>query len=165
MIPNRLLFYGLCLATLVSPQALKSQTHLAMESLVLNTHSQTADFTLMLQSKDLDWKPAGNGTSKADLILITASVDKKGDILFWSRESLTITADTEDAVKLATANRRVSAKVKIPIKTNKVRFLIQAANDREIGAFDVDRKTIYAAAPQDPPVRLCKARGPCSAAY
>ena len=164
MIPNRLLFYSLCLATLVFPQALKSQTHLTIESFVLKTHSRTADCTLMLQSKDLDWKAAGNGKSKADLTLTTASLDKKGDILFWSRESLTITADTEDAVKLATANRRVSAKVNIPIKTNKVRFLIQAANDREIGALDVDRETIYAAL-EDPPLRLCHARGPCSAAF
>jgi hypothetical protein len=117
-----------------------------------------------LQSKDLDWKAAGNCKSKADLILVTTSLDKKGDILFWSRESLTITADTEDAVKLATANRRVSAKVNIPIKTNKVRFLVQAANDREIGAFEVDRKTIYAAL-EDSPAPPCHARGPCSAVY
>jgi hypothetical protein len=151
MIPNRLLLSGLCLATLVSPQALKSQTHLAMESLVMNPYTDTAGFTLMLQSEDLDWKAAGNGKSKADLTLITASVDKNGGFLTGRRESLTITADTEDAVKLATANTRLSAKVKIPIKTNKVRFLIQAANDREIGAFEVDRKTIYAA-PQSPPL-------------
>ena len=75
MIPNRLLFSALCLATLLSPQALKSQTHLTIESLVLNTYSQTADLTLTLQSKDLDWKVTGNGKSKADLILITASLE------------------------------------------------------------------------------------------
>src|SRR5580704_144956 len=103
MIPNRLLFSALCLVTLVSPQALRSQTHLIVESLVLNAHSQTADLTLMLQSKDLDWKVAGDGKSKADLILITASLDKRGDVLFWTKESLTI-SDTEDAGKLATAN-------------------------------------------------------------
>ena len=135
-----------------------------MESLVMNPYTDTAGFTLMLQSKDLDWKAAGNGESKADLTLITASVDKNGDVLTGRRESLTITADTEDAVKLATANRRVSAKVNIPIKTNKVRFLVQAANDREIGAFEVDRKTIYAAL-EDSPAPPCHARGPCSAVY
>jgi hypothetical protein len=158
MIPHRLLFSVLCLATLVFPQALKSQTHLAMESLVMNTYSDTAEFTLILQSTDLDWKAAGNGRSKADLTLITASVDKTGDVLVGRRESLTITADTEDAVKLATANTRLSAKVKIPIKTNKVRFLIQAANDREIGVFEVDRKTIYAA-PQYPQLRFGHSTG------
>ena len=124
MIPNRLLFSALCLATLLSPQAMKSQTHLTIESLALNTYSETADLTLMLPSKDLDWKVAGNGKSKADLILITASLDKRGDVLFWNRESITITSDTEDAEKLATANTRLSAKVKILTKTNKVRFLI-----------------------------------------
>lgn len=39
----------------------------------------------------------------------------------------------------------ISAKVKIPIKTNKVRFLIQTPDDRQIGAFDISRKTINAA--------------------
>jgi hypothetical protein len=161
MIPNRLLFSALCLATLVSPQALKSQTHLIIESLVRNAYSQTADLTLMLQSKDLDWKVAGNGKSKADLILITASLDKRGDVLFWSKESLTITSDTEDAEKLAMANTRLSAKVKIPAKTNKVRFLVQSVDEREIGAFEVDRKTIYAAAAPELPPLPCRTHGWC----
>jgi hypothetical protein len=161
MIPNRLLFSALCLAILLSPQALKSQTHLTIESLVLNTYSQTADLTLMLPSKDLDWKVAGNGKSKADLILITASLDKRGDVLFWNRESITITSDTEDAEKLAMANTRLSAKVKILTKTNKVRFLIQSSNEREIGALEVDRKTIYAAAAPELPPLPCRAHGWC----
>jgi hypothetical protein len=161
MIPNRLLFSALCLATLLSPQALKSQTHLTIESLVLNTYSQTADLTLTLQSKDLDWKVTGNGKSKADLILITASLDKRGEVLFWSRESRTITADTEDAEKLAMANTRLSANVKILTKTNKVRFLIQSADEREIGAFEVDRKTIDAAAPPELPSLPCRTHGWC----
>ncbi len=161
MIPNRLLFSALCLATLVFPRALKSQTHLIIESLVLNPSSQTADLTLMLQSKDLDWKVAGNAKSKADLILITTSLNKRGDILFWSKESLTVTSDTEDAKKLAMANTRLSAKVQIPTKTNKVRFLIQSADEREIGAFEVDRKTIYAAAAPELPPLPCRTHGWC----
>jgi hypothetical protein len=161
MIPNRLLFSALCLATLLSPQAMKSQTHLTIESLALNTYSETADLTLMLPSKDLDWKVAGNGKSKADLILITASLDKRGDVLFWNRESITITSDTEDAEKLATANTRLSAKVKILTKTNKVRFLIQSSDEREIGALEVDRKTIYAAAAPELPPLPCRAHGWC----
>ena len=161
MIPNRLLFSALCLATLVSPQALKSQTHLTIESLVLNTYSQTADLTLMLQSKDLDWKVAGNGKTKADLILITRSLDKRGDVLFWNRECLTITSDAEDAEKLAMANTRLSANVKILTKTNKVRFLIQSADEREMGAFEVDRKTIYAAAAPELPPLPCRTHNWC----
>jgi hypothetical protein len=161
MIPNRLLFSALCLAILVSPQALKSQTHLTIESLVLNTYSQTADFTLMVPSKDLDWKAAGNGRSKADLILITASLDKRGDVLVYEREARSITADTQDAVKLARANTPLSAKVKIPTKTNKVRFLVQSTDEREIGAVEVDRKTIYAAAAPELPPLPCRTHGQC----
>jgi hypothetical protein len=116
---------------------------------------------LMLQSKDLDWKVVGNGKSKADLILITASLDKKGDVLVYERESRSITADTEDTVKLAMANTRLSANVKIPTKTNKVRFLVQSANDREIGAFEVDRKAIYAAAAPELPPLPCRTHGQC----
>jgi hypothetical protein len=161
MIPNRLLFSALCLAILVSPQALKSQTHLTIESLVLNTYSQTADFTLMVQSKDLDWKVAGNGRSKADLILITASLDKRGDVLVYERESRSITADTEDAVKLTMANTPLSVKVKIPTKTNKVRFSVQSTDEQEIGAFEVDRRTIYAAAAPELPPLPCRTHGQC----
>jgi hypothetical protein len=161
MIPNRLLFSALCLATLISPQALKSQTHLSIESLVLNTYSQTADFTLMLPSKDLDWKAAGNGKSKADLILITTILDKRGDVLVYERESRSITTDTEDAVKLARANMPLSAKVKIPTKTNKVRLLIQSADERDISAFEVDRRTIYAAAAPELPPLPCRTHGQC----
>jgi hypothetical protein len=134
---------------------------LIIESLVLNAYSQTADLTLMLQSKDLDWKVAGSGKSKAVLILITASLDKRGDVLVYERESRSITADTEDAVKLAMANTPLSVKVKIPTKTNKVRFLIQSPDEREIGAFEVDRKTIYAAATPELPPLPCKTHGPC----
>jgi hypothetical protein len=161
MIPNRLLFSAFCLATLLSPQALRSQTHVTIESFVLNTYSQTADFTLMLQSKDLDWKVAGSGKSKAVLILITASLDKRGDVLVYEREPRSITADTEDAVKLAMANTPISAKVKIPTKTNKVRFLIQSADEREIAGFEVDRKTIYAAAAPELPSLPCRTHGQC----
>ena len=162
MIPKRLLFSASCLATLVSPQALKSQTRLTIESLVLNTYSQTADFTLILPSKDLDWKVAESGKSKADLILITAILDKRGDVLVYDREPRTITADTEDSAKLAMAATRLLAKVKIPAKTNKVRFLIQSLDERELAAFEVDRKTIYAAgAPDDPPAIPCRSRGLC----
>jgi hypothetical protein len=150
MISKCVLFSGLCLATLFFPQALKSQTHLAIQSLVVNPYTNAAEFDLALKSKDLDWKPVGNGESKADLTLIAASVDKGGNVLVGRRQSLTVTADTEDAEKLATTTTLLSAKVKIPIKMNSVRFLIQA-NNREIGAFEVDRKTIYAA-PQSPPL-------------
>jgi hypothetical protein len=161
MIPNRLLLSALCLATLISPQALKSQTRLTIESLVVNTYSQFGDFTLMLQSNDLDWKAAGNGKSKADLILITASLDKRGDVLVYTRESRTITQDSEDALKLAMANTRLSAKVRILAKTNKVRFLIRSADEREIGAFEVDRKMIDAAAAPELPSLPCRTHGPC----
>ena len=161
MTPSRLLFSAFCLAILVSPPALKSQTHLTIESLVLNTYSQTADLTLMLQSKDLDWKVEGNGKSKADLLLSTASLDKRGDVLFWSRESLTITSDTGDAEKLAMANSRLSAEVKILTRTNRVRFLIQSSDEREIGALEVDRKTIYAAAAPELPPLPCRNHGWC----
>ncbi len=160
MIPRRLVFSALWLATLVAPHAL-SQTQVTLESLVLNTSSQTADFTLMLPSKDLDWKVAGNGKRQADLTLITASMDKRGDVLVYEREPIIVTADTGDALKQAVANTRLRAKVKIPTKTNKVRFLIQADDEREIGAFEVDRKTIYAPAAPELPQLPCRTHGWC----
>jgi hypothetical protein len=150
MVSKRLLFSGLFLAAFIFPHALKSQTHLTIESLVLNTYSETADFKLMLQSKDLDWKVAADGKSKTDLILSTASLDTRGNVLGGRRQSLTIMADTQNAAKLAAASVRLSANVKIPVKTDKVRLLIQTPDGREIGVFDVYRKTINAAPKYSP---------------
>ncbi len=162
MIPNRLLFSALCLATLVSPQSLQSQTRLTIASLVLNTFSQTADFTLALPPKDLDWKAADRGKSQADLILIIAILDKRGDVLVYDREPRTITANTENSVKLAMTPTRLMARVRIPAKMNKVRFLIQSLDQREIAALEVDRMAIYTAGPpDDTPALPCRSRGLC----
>jgi hypothetical protein len=161
MVPNRLLFSAFCLAALISPQTLKSQTPLTVESLVASPYSRNADLILTFQSKDLDWKDAGNGRSKADVILVTASFDKRGETLTWSRQFLTVTSDTPDAAKLATATARLSAKIRIPNGTNKVRFLIDSSADEEIGAVEVDRKTIYAAATPDLPHLPCRYYSRC----
>jgi hypothetical protein len=159
MMPNRLLFSAFCLAALIFPQTLKSQTPLTVESLVASPYSRNADLTLTFRSKDLDWKDAGNGKSKADVILVTASFDRRGETLTWSRQFLTVISDTQDAAKLATA--RLSAKIRIPNGTSRVRFLIDSADEREIGAVEVDRKTIYAAATPDLPALPCKYFGRC----
>jgi hypothetical protein len=162
MISNRLLFLGLFLVVFLCPQALKSQSHFAIESVVLHTYSQTADFTLTLQSKDLNWKVSDSGTSNAELLLVTASFDKSGDVLVYQRETRTVTADTEDPVKLAAASTSLLAKVRITAKTNRVRFEIESLDKKEIAAFEVDRKTIYSAGPhEDPPALPCRFRGLC----
>jgi|SRR5580698_2316238 hypothetical protein len=101
MVANRLLFFALCLVALIFPQALTSQTHLTIESLAMDKHSDTADFSLVLQSKDLDWKSAGNGKSKADLILIPRIINKRGDVLVYERDFRTVTADTQDPANWA----------------------------------------------------------------
>jgi hypothetical protein len=59
------------------------------------------------------------------------------------------------------ANTRLSAKVNIPTNTNRVRFLIQSADEREIGAIEVDRKTIYAAAAPELPPLPCRTHSWC----
>jgi hypothetical protein len=156
---GRVLSCVLCLATLAFPQATESQTTITVESLKVSTLSRTADVTLGLQSKDLDWKAVGNGKSAARVILITTTLDKKGGVLAYEREYRTITADT---AKLPVAVSQLSIKAKIPAKTSKVRFQVQSAEERQISVFEVDRKTLYAAStsdvPLDPP---CNAPGLC----
>ena len=98
-----------------------------------------------------------------DRVLGLGAGAKKGwsRLTVYEREFRSITADTQDAVKLAMANTPLSTKVKIPTKTNKVRFLVQSADEREIGAFEVDRRTIYAAAAPELPPLPCRFHGQC----
>jgi hypothetical protein len=161
MFPIRLLFFALCVTAFVFPQALEAQTHLTIESLALNTYSRAADFTLILPSKDLDWKVAEDGRSKADVVLITESLDKRGDVIVFDRQYLTITKDAGDVAKPAVANTRFWATVKVPAKTDKIRFLLQSADKREVAAGEVARKTIYAAVPPESLALPCRVRALC----
>jgi hypothetical protein len=134
-----------CFVALICPQVVEAQTHLAIDSLKFNSNDDSAEFVLRLQSNDLKWSPAGDGKSKANLTLLTACLDKDGKVLSGLRESLTITADSEDTRELGLANTLLSTNVRISLDTDRVRFLFQSPEGKELGVFDVDRKTIDSA--------------------
>ncbi|MGC2403781.1 MAG: hypothetical protein WA510_28570 [Acidobacteriaceae bacterium] len=138
----RLLLSIFCLVTLISPQVMKAQTHLAIERLKYDPNDGAADFTLKWQSHDLDWIPA-NGKSKASLVLLIASLDKTGKVIGGRKESITITADSVDARQLGLLSTFFSTIVKISPDMGSVRFLIQSPEGKELSALEVDVERIY----------------------
>ena len=122
---------------------------LTIEGLVRHPDTGRMDFTVVLKSGNIDWQPADNGKSTIDLTLAAASLTERGDILASKVETLTISAATQDATRLADVMTRMSMRLRVPPKTQRVRVVVQSGENGRIGAVELDRKTLDAA-PQTP---------------
>ena len=100
---------------------------------------------MLVRSKNLDWQPADNGESKASVLVGAASRTDQGEILASKLERVTLTAQSQDAAKLAVGMARVHVALRIPPKTRNVRVVMQSGDGGRIGAADLTRAAIDAA--------------------
>jgi VWFA-related protein len=129
--------------------------------LIRHPESNTADITLLLQSKGIDWQPAENGKSTANVTLAAASLTGGRDILASNFERLILTAPTEDPAHLENLVTPLHIRIGVPRKTESIRVVMETGNGGRIGTVDLDRKAIDTApamSTPDPPL-LC--RQPC----
>jgi VWFA-related protein len=116
-----------------------------VSGIVRHPDNRTADITLLLRSKGIDWQAAGNGESSAYITVAAASRTKSQDVLASKVERLALSVPTQDPSHLAKAVSRLQVTVRIPPKTQSIRVLTETANGGRIGAADLDRKAIEAA--------------------
>lgn len=119
--------------------------HLTIEDVVRHPDTRTIDFTVLLKSGNGNWEAADDGKSTTNLTLAAVSLAGGRDILASKLETLTVTAGTQDAARLAEMPERLPVTIRFPRKTRTVRVVIQTAESQRIGAAEVDRKTIDAA--------------------
>jgi hypothetical protein len=119
--------------------------HLTIEEVVRHPDTRTIDFTVLLKSGDGTWEAADNGKSTTNLTLAAVSLAGARNILASKLETLTVTAGTQDAARLAGMPARLPVTLRVPRKTQTVRVVIQTAESHRIGTAEVDRKTIDAA--------------------
>jgi VWFA-related protein len=136
---------------------------LKVSSLVRHPETRTADITLLLQSKGIDWQPMDNGKSSAEITVATASINGGQDVLASKVERLTLSVPTQDPSHLAKLVTQLQLTVRVPPKTQSIRVLTETANGGRIGAADLDRKAIESAPamPAPEPQLLC--HQPCQA--
>jgi len=113
-----------------------------IEDLVRHPDTGTAEFTVLLTARNLDWQSTEDGKSRVELFLAAASLDGRRDFLASRLESLTATASNQDSTRLARTVTRMPVTIRIPRKTKSLRVVLQTAANGRIGTAELGRKTI-----------------------
>jgi len=116
-----------------------------VSSIVRHPDTRTADITMLLKSKGLDWQAADNGKSTAEFTVASASMTGNQDILASKVQRLVLSASTQDPAKLANIETRFQLTVRMPRKTQTIRVVTETASGGRIGSADLDRKAIEVA--------------------
>jgi hypothetical protein len=122
--------------------------------------TRTAEITVQLKGKNLDWQATDDGRSTADLILAEASLNGDKNILASKTEKVTIFSTVQDPAQRAEEVTRLPLTIRIPRKTKSVRVVMETEEGGRIGAADLDRKTIDAAPAMPTPAAQLVPRGP-----
>ena len=122
--------------------------------------TRTAEITVQLKGKNLDWQATDDGRSTADLILAEASLNGDKHILASKTEKVTIFSTVQDPAQRAEEVTRLPLTIRIPRKAKSVRVVMETEEGGRIGAADLDRKTIDAAPAMPTPAAQLVPRGP-----
>ena len=116
-----------------------------LEHFIRHPDTGTAEFTILLGPRNLDWQPADDGKSSLDLSLAAVSLNENRDVLASKLEEFPATANNQDATRLSKTEVRLPMRIRIPPKTQSVRVVIETASNGRTGTIELDRKTIDAA--------------------
>jgi len=116
-----------------------------IEHLVRHPDTGTAEFTILLGPRNVDWQPTDGGKSNVNLLLAAVSLNRNRDLLASRLEQVAAVATNQDAAKLAKTEVRWPTRIRIPPKTQSVRVVIETASNGRTGTIELDRETIDAA--------------------
>jgi VWFA-related protein len=113
-----------------------------ISSIVRHPDTRTAEVTVLLKSKGLDWEPIDDGKSIADITVAVASLTGNQDVLASKVERLVLRAPTQDPAHLARVVTPLHLTVRLSRKTQSIRVVMETATGGRIGAADLDRKAL-----------------------
>jgi hypothetical protein len=117
----------------------------SLSDVVRYADTQTAEFTVQLNSKNLTFEPTEDGKSAATLILAAASLDNDRNVLASRTETVTVQSNTPDPRPLAPVTSSMKLVIRVPLKTQSVRVVVEDQEGERMGAGELDSKTIAAA--------------------
>jgi VWFA-related protein len=112
---------------------------------VRHPDTRSAEITVQLKTRNLDWQPTDDGKSIAKLILAAASLTDNKDILASKLTGVAMKANSQDQEKLPKQEGSITFTLRVPNRTKMVRVAVETEDGGRIGAADLDRKTIDAA--------------------
>jgi VWFA-related protein len=131
----------------------------SLSGVVRHPDTRSAEFTVQLSVKNLNWVPTEDGRSSANLMLAAVSLSGDNNILASKIERVTVWSATQDPTRPTESVTRLPLTVRIPRKTKSVRVLMETEQGGRIGAADLERKTIDSApAVPTPPPQLAPHR-------
>ena len=118
---------------------------LTIDKVVRHHDTNTAEITVDLNGKNLDWQPAADGKSSVDIGFDAASLSARRDVLASKTEVFALTNRSQDPAHLEKLHAQLTMTLRIPRKTKSVRLVVGSLTGGRIGSADVDRKMIDAA--------------------
>jgi hypothetical protein len=100
-----------------------SALDLKVAGIVRHPENHTADISLLLQSKGIDWQASDNGRSSAEITLAAASVTSNQDIVASKVQRLFLSVRTQDPAHLAELVTPLQLTIRVPRKTQNIRVL------------------------------------------
>jgi VWFA-related protein len=119
--------------------------NLHIASVVRHPDTRTADITVQLSDKNLNWQPTQDGKSETSLLVDVASRDKYQSVLASRMERLKITTASAESVNQARDVTRWAVTVRLPRKTREIRVVMETEAGGRIGSAVADQATIVAA--------------------
>jgi VWFA-related protein len=113
--------------------------------IVQHPDTRTADITVLVRSKNLQWQPIEDGKSNVNLYMSAASLASDRTIVASKIEKVTIFAISQDRAALATQVIHLKVSLRVPKNAKTVRVAVETDEQGRIGAVDLDRKVIDAA--------------------
>jgi hypothetical protein len=118
---------------------------LTVERVIRHPDTNSAEITVNLDTKNLDWQTATSDRSTADIGFAAASLSAQRDVLASKTEGLTLTNPSKDPNRPQKVQAHLTIVLRTPRRTRSVRVVIGSLTNGRIGAVDLDRKTIEAA--------------------
>ena len=113
-----------------------------LANVVRHPDSRTAEFTVVLHSKNLDFLPTQNGKDSVPLTVAAASLTNDRNILASRIEYTTLSTSTLDPARLPTVATHFPIVVPYPKRTRTIRVVVEDRNGGRIGTAELDRKSI-----------------------
>jgi hypothetical protein len=120
--------------------------NVTLENVLRHPDTRTIQLQVAVKSANLGWEPTEGGRSTTRLMVAAASLNDDRSMLASKVENLTVSAPTGDTIRSANAVTRISLVVRVPRKTRDVRVVVETVNGGRMGAADLDRKMMDAAA-------------------
>jgi VWFA-related protein len=134
---------------------------LKVAGIVRHPENHTAEITLLLQSKGIDWQAIDDGKSSAEITLAAVSITGGQEVLASKVERLILSVHTQDPSHLARLVTHLQLTIRVEPKTQSVRVVAETANGGPTGAADLDRQAIEAAPATPAPLPQLLCRQPC----